>query len=63
VVGVVQQPSGKKKKIRLIDVWVVETLICVHRLSLLLLLLKWPACSVFSGKFRRYSGEAPASFQ
>jgi hypothetical protein len=40
----------KKKKIRLIDVWVVETLICVQRLSLLLLFLKWPACSAFSGE-------------
>jgi hypothetical protein len=39
----------KKKKIRLIDVWVVETLIYVQRLSLLLLFLKWSAYSAFSG--------------
>ena len=47
-----QRPSGKKKKIPAIWFCVVKTLICGHRLSLLLLFLKWPASSVFYNKFQ-----------
>jgi hypothetical protein len=35
-------------------------LICGHRLSLLLLFLKWPACSVFLRQVSASSGDTPA---
>jgi hypothetical protein len=58
-----QSCSGLKKKIQPFDDCVVRMMIYGHRLSMLFLFLKWPACSVFSNKFRQHSGKGPTEIR
>ena len=56
-----QSCNNTWKKIRSFNDCVVVTMICGHRLSLLFLFLEWPACSIFSGKFRLSSSDGSVS--